>query len=405
MHFAASSSAPAASAHDVIVVGRGAIGCATALGLAQAGLKVALVGPVAAPDGGEWDSRIYALSPASRLLLERLRVWQALDASRLAPVHDMRIYPSARAGAPELHFGAYEACVDSLACILENRNLMQALERGLGFTGVQVFSQKIVAAQTDEPLASVGLEDGSRLQARLLVAADGADSPLRGFLGLASVQRDYPQQAVVANFATARAHQDCAYQWFGDHGVLALLPLPGERCSMVWSAPSALAQTLMSLPAAELAQRVAEVSGHALGGLQALGDARCFPLRLLQAESMVGPRAVLLGDAAHVLHPLAGQGMNLGFGDVTELLSVLQAREPFRDLGERLLLRRFERARREPVLAMKLATDGLQRLFDPDAEPALPALLRPMLAAREAGWQAVAAAGWLRRRLIRHAVS
>ncbi len=403
MHFTASSSAPAA--HDVIVVGRGAIGCAAALGLAQSGLRVALVGPVVAPDAADWDSRIYALSPASRLLLDRLRVWQALDATRLAPVHDMRIYPSARSGAPELHFGAYEACVDSLACILENRNLMQALERGLGFTGVQVFAQKVVAAQTDEPLASVSLEDGVRLQARLLVAADGADSPVRGLLGMACTQRDYSQQAVVVNFATTRPHQDCAYQWFGNHGILALLPLPGDRCSIVWSAPSALAQSLMSLPAATLAQRVTEVSGHALGELHALGEARCFPLRLLQAESMVGPRTVLLGDAAHVLHPLAGQGMNLGFGDVAELLSVVRDREPYRDLGDRLLLRRYERARREPVLTMKLATDGLQRLFDPDAEPALPALLRPLQAAREIGWQAVAGAGWLRRRLIRHAVS
>jgi ubiquinone biosynthesis UbiH/UbiF/VisC/COQ6 family hydroxylase len=405
MIFAASSAATAPSSQDVIVVGRGAIGCATALGLAQSGLRVALVGPAAPPDASDWDSRIYAISPASRQLLDGLRVWQALDAGRVAPVHDMRIYPSARAGAPELHFGAYEACVDALAWILENRNLMQALERSLGFTSVQVHPQKIVAAQTDDPLASVTLEDGARLQARLLVAADGAESPLRGFLGLSASHRDYPQQAVVANFAASRPHQDCAYQWFGDHGILALLPLPGERCSIVWSAPSTLAQSLMSLPADELARRTAEVAGHALGELRPLGEARCFPLRLIQSEAMVAPRAVLLGDAAHVLHPLAGQGMNLGFGDVAELLSVVRSREPYRELGDRLLLRRYERARREPVLAMKLATDGLQRLFDPDAEPALPTLLRPLLAARELGWQAVAGSGWLRRRLIRHAVS
>lgn len=403
MNFAGSPGLPAL--YDVIVVGRGAIGCATALGLAQSGLKVALVGPPAESEAQAWDPRIYALSPASRQLLESLRVWQALDAARLTPVRDMRIYPDTRAGAPELHFDAVQAGVDELAWVLENRNLMQALERGLGFTGVQVLEQRIVAATTGNPLASVTLTDGAQLQARLLVAADGAASTLRELAGVATQTHDYPQQAVVANFDCARPHHDGAWQWFGDHGVLALLPLPGDRCSIVWSAPVALADSLAALSPDALAQRVGEASAHTLGDLRALGEARCFPLRLTMAEQMIAPRLVVLGDAAHAVHPLAGQGMNLGFGDVAELLAVLRAREPFRDLGDRLLLRRFERARREPVLAMRLATDGLQRLFDPDASAAWPAWLRPLLASRELGWQAVAGTPWLRRRLIRHAVS
>ncbi len=407
MSFGASlgAAAVAPSVHDVIVVGRGAIGSACALGLIQAGLRVALVGPPAAAPPGEWDERIYAISPASRTLLEGLRVWQALDASRVAPVRDMRIYPHARTDAPELHFCAEEAGVESLASILENRNLMQALQRALAFTGVQIFDHPVVSASTSDAFASVTLNDGSRLQARLLVAADGARSPLRGLLGVVASEHEYPQWAIVANFAITRGHLGCAYQWFGDHGILALLPLPGERCSIVWSAPRPLAESLLSLPPSSLAQRVGALSQHLLGDLQALGETRSFPLRLILAERMAARRLVLLGDAAHALHPLAGQGMNLGFGDVAEFLSVIRGREPYRDLGDRLLLRRFERARREPVLAMKWATDGLQRLFSPDTEPALPALLRPFAAARDLGWQAVAGIGWMRRRLIRHAVS
>ena len=396
------------SVHDVIVAGRGAIGCAAALGLAQAGLRVALAGPPVAaeptpPD--DWDARIYALSPASRALLERLRVWQALEADRVAAVRDMRIYPNAGPSAPELHFDAESAQTEALAFTLENRNLMQALERGLGFAGVQVVGQRVVAVDPFADRIEVVLDDGARLSARLLVAADGAQSPVRGLLGMTADAFEYPQRAVVANFETAHLPSDCAYQWFGDHGILALLPLPGQRCSIVWSAPPALADELMALDPPALAARVSQVSQYVLGELRAMEPARCHRLHRVVADRMAGPRAVLLGDAAHVVHPLAGQGMNLGLGDVGELLAVIAAREPFRDLGERLLLRRYERARREPVLAMKWTTDGLQRLFDPEQQPGLPPLLQPLRAVRELGWQAVAATGWLRRRLIRHAVS
>jgi 2-polyprenyl-6-methoxyphenol hydroxylase-like FAD-dependent oxidoreductase len=181
--------------------------------------------------------------------------------------------------------------------------------------------------------------------------------------------------------------------------------LPGQRCSIVWSAPPALADALMALPPDEFARQVAATAGGALGALAPLGPARCFPLRMVRAESLIAPRAVLLGDAAHAMHPLAGQGLNVGFGDVAELLAVVAGREPFRDLGDRLLLRRYERARREPVLAMTFATDALQRLFDPEPQAALPAALRPLRALRETGWRMVAGTPWLRRRFVRHAVS
>jgi ubiquinone biosynthesis UbiH/UbiF/VisC/COQ6 family hydroxylase len=398
-------------AFDVAVVGRGGVGAAAALGLARLGLRVANVAPAAAaaqstPQGDDWDARVYALSPATRALLQSLMVWDALDASRVAPVYDMRIFPAARADAPELHFSAFEACVDALSWIVEDRNLSGALERALAFSGVARIDARVDAIDTTKPAgAQLRLSDGRALRARLVVAADGADSPLRAKLSIPATTRLYAQQAVVANFACARPHRDCAWQWFGAHGILALLPLPGDRVSIVWSAPEPLADTLMSLAASDLAQRVAETAQGVLGALEPITPARRFPLRLIDVGRLCSQRVVLIGDAAHVVHPLAGQGMNLGFGDVTALLDVLRGREPFRDLGDPLLLRRYERARREAIAAMRLTTDGLQRLFDPDAEPALPGLLKPLVGMREIGWRLAASSSWLKRRLIAHAAS
>jgi len=142
-----------------------------------------------------------------------------------------------------------------------------------------------------------------------------------------------------------------------------------------------------------------------LGALDPITPARRFPLRLIDVDRLISQRVVLIGDAAHVVHPLAGQGMNLGFGDVAALLDVLRGREPFRDLGDPLLLRRYERARREAIAAMRLTTDGLQRLFDPDAGPALPGILKALVGMREIGWRLAASSSWLKRRLIAHAAS
>lgn len=396
------------SAFDVLVVGRGAVGAAAALGLAQSGLRVGIVapgqpGPAQPPEA--WDPRVFAISPGSRALLQRLRVWDAIDASRVAPVYDMRIRPDTRAGAPELHFGAYEACVDALAWIMEGSNLAAALERGLSFAGVCVIEGSVSAVDAGPSEASVALAQGRVLRAKLVVAADGARSPVRSLLGIQATERDYPQHAVVANFETSVAHRDCAYQWFGVHGILALLPLPGNRCSIVWSAPPALADELVVLDPQEFAERVAETSNGTLGALRLITPQQKFPLRLIRVDRVIGPRAVLVGDAAHVVHPLSGQGMNLGFGDVRALIDTVAAREPFRDLGDPLLLRRYERSRREAVATMRLTTDSLQRLFDPDSDPGLPRLLRPLVGARELGWRAVESSTWLKRRLIAHAAS
>jgi 2-octaprenylphenol hydroxylase len=393
---------------DVAVVGRGAIGAAAALGLAQAGLRVALVGPAGPPPAvaeGSWDARVFALSPATRELLSGLRVWDALPAARIAPVYDMRVHAGPGADAPELHLDAYTGRIEALAWIVENRELLRTLEQALRFAGVAQVDDAVRAIDADPPGETgrirLTLGSGRVLAARVAVAADGADSTLRGLAGIEPRIRAYGQRAVVANFDTTRPHGDTAWQWFGPElGVLALLPLPADdpsrgRTSIVWSAPEPLAEELLGLDAAALAERVAQASHRVLGDLSLITPAQSFPLRLLRVPRLIAPRLVLAGDAAHAMHPLAGQGMNVGFGDVQRLLDVVREREPFRDLGDALLWRRYERARREAVALMQDATDGLQRVFGP-----LPA---PLVGLRDLGWRAVAGSGWIRRKMIAQA--
>ena len=420
------SPAPSAQStvHDVVVVGQGAVGTAMALAAARAGCRTVAIAPRTPPaaspvaEGAQsWDSRVYAISPASRRLLESLRIWEALAPDRVAPVYDMEIHAagSARAsvaGSPAVRFSAYEAGIEALAWIMEGPQIEGTLARALGFSAVQRVDGRVVATAIEGGVRTLGLDDGRTVRARLVIAADGGRSPLREQLGLGIRDLDYGHRAVVANFATTEAHQDVACQWFngdgrdggdGPGGVLALLPLPGRRCSMVWSVPEALAGELLALGSRALALRVTEVSGGRFGLLEPLTEARDFPLHRIDVPTVIAPRAVLIGDAAHVIHPLAGQGMNLGFGDVAALAGLLAGREAFRDPGDALLLRRHQRARREAVLTMSLACDGLHRLFDPASTQRLGPLAGPLAAARDLGWRTVAASSWLRRQLIRAA--
>ncbi|HRA77925.1 MAG TPA: FAD-dependent monooxygenase [Burkholderiaceae bacterium] len=415
---------PAAARTDVAVVGRGGVGLAIALALARTGLSTTLIGaPPADGSNDPWDLRVFALSPATRALLESIGVWHALDAQRIAPVYDMRVYPAFGTDRGPLQFSAYEAHVDALAWIVEQRNLLRALEQAVRFAGMPVIDERFDGFDSDaaaSPTASTApdsavhlrLDGGRRLRARLVVGADGATSRVRDAAGLAWTVSDYPQRALVAHFDTEQPHRDIAWQWFGRDGVLALLPLPAGtgpgapagRVSMVWSAPLELADALQAMPAGELAARVQAAAGSALGTMTPISRVEAFPLRLGRVASMIAPRVALVGDAAHLVHPLAGQGMNLGFGDVAALAGALRERERGRDPGERLVLRRYERARAEPVMAMRSATDGLQRLFDPSRQP-LPAALAPVVESVVAlGWRAVASSGWLKRQLVSHAV-
>ncbi|MEO8007049.1 MAG: UbiH/UbiF family hydroxylase [Betaproteobacteria bacterium] len=349
---------------DVAVVGAGPVGGSFARALARTGLSVALVEPRAAralPSSG-FDQRVYALNRHSRRFLEGGEIWQRLSLERVAPVREMRVFGD---DASKIEFSAYRSGVLELASIVEEANLQQALMSALSaqanlklLTGIECTS-----ARWSDALATLSLSDGSQIEARLVVAADGAESALRTAAGIATHSREYAQTGVVANFRVERAHRDTAYQWFSAHGVLALLPLPGNQISMVWSAPHTYARVLLAAGAEELAHMVEEASFGMLGPVQPVKAAVAFPLRRMRAERLIGPRLALIGDTAHNVHPLAGQGLNLGFGDAQALAAVLAERGMESDCGAVSLLRRFERGRREDLLAMEVVTDGLEALF------------------------------------------
>jgi len=212
--------------------------------------------------------------------------------------------------------------------------------------------------------AELGLADGRQLRARLIVGADGRDSWVRQQAGISAAPTAYQQDGVVANFRIEKPHRGIAYQWFERDGILALLPLPQQMVSMVWSVSPEKSAALLAMPAQELCAAVAAASQHTLGELRLVTAAAAFPLRLLKLPHIVAPRLALIGDAAHNVHPLAGQGVNLGFRDARELARVLLQRDAQTDCGDASLLRRYERARQEDIVSMQLTTDALKHLFN-----------------------------------------
>ena len=362
---------------DICIVGNGAVGKAAALGLAQAGLRVALLGvppaPAAAAAASAWDTRVYALNHVARNLLSTVKVWDALDAERVAAVEAMVVKGGADSAAGHLMFDAYSAHVDALAWIVEDSNLNRALDAALKFApNLQLLGGRAKTLQADATTATLQLESGETISAALVVGADGAQSWVRSQCEIGIDYRSYHQRGVVANFACELPHRGIAYQWFtGNDGIVALLPLPGQRVSLVWSAPDALAQELMDEPLSQLAARLSLLTAGTLGQLQPLQPelAQAFPLSLLRTHALVAPRVALIGDAGHVVHPLAGHGMNLGFGDVAALIKVLSERGAHRDCGDAGVLARYARMRKEEILLMQVTTDGLERLFGADFGP------------------------------------
>jgi 2-octaprenyl-6-methoxyphenol hydroxylase len=347
---------------EVVIVGAGLVGTSLALALERHGIRVALVEPAPPPvPGPEWDARIYAIGPASVSFLESLGAWQAIDAARLQPVERMAIAGDRPAAA--LSFSAYESGVARLATIAESGRIAHALWERLGAGVARIVGRRCTALAIAPDAAQLVLDDGDEIAAHLVVGADGAGSWVRQAAGIEARVHDYGQLGVVANFACERGHGGTASQWFREDGVLAYLPLPGARMSMVWSTPEAHARELMALSAEALEARVAAAGESRLGRLRLLAPAHGFPLRRLEARPLVVPRVALVGDAAHVVHPLAGQGVNLGFGDAAALAETLAARETFRDCGDPAVLRRYARSRAEAILAMRTLTDGLVRLF------------------------------------------
>ena len=384
---------------DVVIIGGGLVGLSLARALAGSGLRQALIEPqlpAPPPSDASWDSRIYALSPGSAAFLEDCGAWQQLPRERIGRVETMRVYgdePGAR-----LEFSAYEAGLRELAFIVESRRLQQALLDTTRGEDLRVHCPAgWTAIEFHENHVAVRLDDGAELTARLLIGADGAESRVRAHAGIAVRASDYRQLGVVANFSCEKPHRDVAFQWFRRDGVLALLPLPGNGVSMVWSIAEERGRELLTLPEAALAAEVEAASGGALGTLRVITPAAGFPLKLQRVTQFTKPRLALVGDTAHNVHPLAGQGVNLGFRDARVLAGVLKERGAQGDCGDYALLRRYERARREDVLAMQVATDGLQKLFNNDAVW--------LARARNLGLKLVDRQPWLKSFLVHHAVA
>ena len=382
---------------EIAVIGNGVIGKSAALAFAQSGFEVVLVTQTAAlrAVSADWDARVYALNHQAKSLLTTLKVWDALESARIAPVEAMRIGDDDNG---QLDFDAYSVNQLELAWIVEDQNLNQALDAALRFApNIRSVSATTVAVNAD--FSEITLSDQSTLKADLWIGADGAQSWLRNQADIGIDYRAYGQRGVVANFSCAKPHHGVAFQWFtNEQGIVALLPLPGQQVSLVWSAPDSLAQSLMRETPEQLAERLAVYCGEQLGVLTPLPPQRIqsFPLQFIAPHSVIAPRLALVGDAAHVVHPLAGHGMNLGFADVAALLEAVTERESWRACGDERVLQRYARSRREEVALMQLTTDGLTRLFG--------SAFAPVQTLRHIGLQLINRSSFLKKQLIQKAL-
>ena len=338
-----------AANHDICIRGAGIVGRALALLLARERLRVALVTSPRPPEAA--DVRAYALSPGARALLEGLRCWP--DERAATPVLAMRVHGD-RAG--QVHFSASAQHVPALNWIVDVPALEEQLAQACKFQG----GIDLVDTPVDAPLT---------------VVCEGRASRTRAELGVDFDTVPYPQHAIATRIDCERPHEQTARQWFTHEGDnLALLPLDGpqgHRVAVVWSVRAERVPALMALEDGVFAAALADACGHALGAVELCAPRATWPLQLAHARRWVGrvpgrtdQSFALAGDAAHAMHPLAGQGLNVGLGDAAELAGVLAARESWRPLADLKLLRRYERARQGEWLRMRLATDGLQLLFD-----------------------------------------
>ena len=330
---------------DVCVRGSGIVGRALALALARQGLSVAWQSSASPPPSGD-DVRAYALNAASVALLSELKVWQALPDDARTAVYDMQV--AGDAAGSTICFSAWQQQVRELAWIVD----AAALEAEL-FIALRYAPH---VTPTPEPVA-----------ATLLALAEGRASATRSELDVAFEVHDYGQRAIAARLTTSQPHRGLARQWFHSPDVLALLPFdrPAHEHSyaLVWSLPAERAQALLAQDAANFEAELMAATGGAAGPLTLASQRAAWPLSLARAERVAGPGWVLLGDAAHLVHPLAGQGLNLGLADVATLSRVIAARESWRGLGDERLLDRYARERSAPTAAMAQMTDGLLRLF------------------------------------------
>lgn len=353
---------------DAVVVGGGVVGAACALGMADAGLDVALVEAAEPPawSPAHPDLRVYAFAPDNAALLDGLNAWSDVVRQRVQPYRRMRVWDAAGGGA--LEFDADELARAQLGWIVEHGLLVDRLWRQLERRGVGVrCPARVSGLEQDETGVQLALDDGSTLDARIAIAADGGQSALREFTGIATDDHDYGQLALVAYLRSERPHAETAFQRFLPGGPLALLPCPEGRSSIVWSLPKDEARRLLEIDAAAFNRELTRASDDCLGTLELDSVRAAFPLRRKLARAQCADRVLLMGDAAHVVHPLAGQGVNLGLRDVSAWLrSVRDAKAKGRDFDASSRLQRWARERRSDNTVSTLAFEAINRVYSND---------------------------------------
>jgi 2-octaprenyl-6-methoxyphenol hydroxylase len=386
---------------DVMIGGGGMVGLTLALALAQGGLKVAVCDPVppeALLDAG-FDGRVSALSYSSQRMFEALDVWPSLEADA-QPIRDILVTDAPLEGAPSpfsLHFDSGEIG-RPMGAIAENRHIRRALFAALDAQkNITLIAPAALTGLEEAPGGIIAtLSNGDTLRAQLAIAADGRESPMRDEMGLAVIGWSYPQMGIVATVEHEKPHDGVAYEHFLPAGPFAILPLPGNRSSLVWTERDSLAPAMMKLPEDAFNAEIAKRFGAHLGATKAAGPRWSYPLKFHLARGYVKPRFALAGDSAHGIHPIAGQGLNLGLKDAAALAeTVLDAARLGMDIGGLDVLKRYERWRRFDAFTLAAATDGLNRLFSND--------ITPLRIARDLGLGIVDGIAPLRRFFMRHA--
>jgi len=388
---------------DIVVVGAGMVGAAAALGLANLGYQVTVVEARSAPaefDPAFVDNRVSAVTRASEQLLNKLGVWDAICDMRISPYEQMHVWDSDDNGA--IHFDAADLGEPSLGYIIENSVIQLALWQALQSHDKVLLMNPATVVEVCEDATDrrlLTLDDQRQIETQLLIAADGKHSRLRDLLGIETRGWLYDQHALVATVTTA-GHQYTAWQRFMPAGPLAFLPLSTDNdkaCSIVWSTSPEMAQSLMALPEDDFLQQLQQASQGYLGPISAVESRSVFPLELKHAQTYIKPGFALIGDAAHAIHPLAGQGVNLGFEDVVALLDILQsARQQSRHPGHLHSLRKYERARKGDNLLMLASMDGFKRLFSNR--------IKALSVLRSSGLNLVNQSGALKNFLVRYAM-
>ncbi len=360
---------------DIVIVGAGLVGLSAAIALHHAGFLVRLIDSQSSMQfdlvDETWDSRIYAISPNNAHWLASLGVWNLLNPKRIGTIQAMEIYGDN--ATPPLLLVAEDVHADQLGFIVEARALQQVLFQRVVELGIPtMLDTRCTAIKSSAKKASLSmtsqLHSDQIIEAHLLLAADGGQSWVRQHIGMAVAKTSYQQVAVVANFSVERSHANIARQWFSSGedsalSILAWLPLPENTISIVWSVSSEYAVKLLALSEDEFTHCVAKAGGNCLGNFKLLAKPSTFPLSLQKTATLKQDCVLLVGDAAHQVHPMAGQGVNLGFRDVIDLVKILTEKNQYQGINDSSLFRKYTRLRKADMMQMLLLTDGLYKLF------------------------------------------